>query len=904
MAAPVVQSRATGRQTTNTTTHTITMPSGITAGDLLVVVLTVDGGSGTVISQPAGWSRPAQMHGGTRSAAVQVNQSTSVAAAVFYRTATGGDTCTVTTSTNEQSSHVAFRISGAAGINVASTASATSANPPALPAGSSQEFLWIAARCADGSATADSVATGAPSSYGNLTTIAAANTQGTGTSTAERTLTATSTDPGAFTATSEPNVTFTIAVWPSLPYTDRTYVSHTGNGLTSTYHAWADGIAPASGDTAPGLLIWLHGDGAYEHANFDDPGFEYVFEGATGVRAVGKQRGYIVVSALAPDTTGTVTWWEGGQANTVYLQTLIEGLTAGYGADPEKLVLAGYSGGAQHITWQYLDFQWNVARGRGSCVFSGGEAPDNARSYSAALKATWRMKWVVGELDDAAHSEEGFDARAAAEYAENDYRTNGFFTSIELVPGHGHNIDGLFGGYLAAWMDANGIGRQVSSRASSWDVRARDTAARVASWGLRARDGTSRAAVWDVRSRVASTRSASWAVRSRDSTSFASSWAVSARAVSSATASWAVKSRTAASRSASWLVAERSSGSASATWSVRSRTVASRSASWQVAQRAAGSSSATWGVRTRHDTDAVTAAWAVLTRATTARSASWDVSARPVSTHTGLWDTRARVTTSAATSWGVGGRPATHCTVSWAVRTRESATRAAGWATAARTTTTTTATWSVRTRDATTASASWAVGGRPSSSTTTTWAVRQRTSTSSAATWAVTTRTSASSPAAWAVRSRAATSTSCAWSVAELPARATSSTTAAWAVNRRGTASTGCSWSVRSRASFGSACTWSVRQRRTTDLGATWAVAVRAASTCTTTWDLADRGMTSRSASWNARTRHTTTASGSWSVSTAATSPWRDTTVHGIHERPRQLTIHAHQRAVTLLERP
>ena len=89
----------------------------------------------------------------------------------------------------------------------------------------------------------------------------------------------------------------------TLPFTDRTFVSFTGSSQTSTYHAWAAGLGPGAG-----LLIWLHGDGAYEHAHYDDPTFEYVFEGATGVRAVGKARGYIVVSALSPDTTGEVTW--------------------------------------------------------------------------------------------------------------------------------------------------------------------------------------------------------------------------------------------------------------------------------------------------------------------------------------------------------------------------------------------------------------------------------------------------------------------------------------------------------------------------------------------------------------------------------------------------------------------
>ena len=236
----------------------------------------------------------------------------------------------------------------------------------------------------------------------------------------------------------------------TLPFTDRTSVSFTGASQTSNYHAWASGMGPGAG-----LLIWLHGDGAYEHSN---PTNTYCFGGSNGVVALAKARGYIVISARTPDNTGDITWWESGQTRSNYLQALITSLVSGYESDPAKTVLAGFSGGAQQITQFYMDYQRDNAQGAGTCVFGGGEAPDNDRTYSTGLKNSWKMGWIVGALDTAANAEDGFDGRGAAEFGEAWFRGKGFTTSINVLPGKYHDLPGEFGTYLAGWMDANGLG--------------------------------------------------------------------------------------------------------------------------------------------------------------------------------------------------------------------------------------------------------------------------------------------------------------------------------------------------------------------------------------------------------------------------------------------------------------
>ena len=235
-------------------------------------------------------------------------------------------------------------------------------------------------------------------------------------------------------------------VTTTLPFTDRTNVTFTGASQTSNYHVWANGFAAGAK-----LLIWLHGDGKYEH---DNPTSSYVFGGTNGLVAQARARGYIVVSAKSPDTTGSITWWESGSTRASYLAALLDHLTTGYATDKTKTVIAGYSGGAQQASQFFMAHQWGKLEQGGLVIpIAGGEAPDNSPTYSTAVKTNVRMHWAVGANDTAANSPERFDARGSAEYGENWFRTRGFRTSIQLIAGKGHALDGMFGGIVAAQLD-------------------------------------------------------------------------------------------------------------------------------------------------------------------------------------------------------------------------------------------------------------------------------------------------------------------------------------------------------------------------------------------------------------------------------------------------------------------
>lgn len=127
MAFPTVQTTNTGANSTAGTSHPISMPSGITAGDLLIIFFTDSLGTGSTNSFSGGFSTLPKGDNGTI-----------VGSQIAYKTAAGGDTCTVTTTGTTKSAHQSYRISGWHGTTIpeqgtwATGASGTSADPPSL----------------------------------------------------------------------------------------------------------------------------------------------------------------------------------------------------------------------------------------------------------------------------------------------------------------------------------------------------------------------------------------------------------------------------------------------------------------------------------------------------------------------------------------------------------------------------------------------------------------------------------------------------------------------------------------------------------------------------------------------------------------------------------------------------
>jgi len=203
-AFPVVEATSnTSIQNTDVTTHPITMPSGVTVGDGLVVFFGFDGVVTASISSGSGWTINSQDPG------------TSGGGALVWKVADGTDALTMGTSGAEQSAAVVYRISnfGSLSASIAENLG-TNDTPPTHNPGVSDDYLWLVALIGQGGS---SVPTAAPSGYTNF--ISAASTgsgTGSGIGAAQRNLTASSESPGAFTApdTGASRTAFTVSIAP------------------------------------------------------------------------------------------------------------------------------------------------------------------------------------------------------------------------------------------------------------------------------------------------------------------------------------------------------------------------------------------------------------------------------------------------------------------------------------------------------------------------------------------------------------------------------------------------------------------------------------------------------------------------------------------------------------------
>lgn len=191
MTAPSVSVRSGGGSGgTATTSHSITLPaSGVNTGDLLMVFFSVSGAPTCTAS--SGWIKY-----------MQDDQEGILSAAIFYKWATGSDTCTITTSSAQQSTHKVLCVPNGGVPNAdMSWGDSINSDPPAVYTFQSDDYLVIASRHGAGTV----VATAAPSGFSNLITQTASTTSGASTNTAERAVTITaaptgSFDPGVFTS--------------------------------------------------------------------------------------------------------------------------------------------------------------------------------------------------------------------------------------------------------------------------------------------------------------------------------------------------------------------------------------------------------------------------------------------------------------------------------------------------------------------------------------------------------------------------------------------------------------------------------------------------------------------------------------------------------------------------------
>lgn len=208
MAFPVVEATAISAQSTSSNPNSISLPSGVVAGDFLVVMHEV--GSPLTTSFPAGWVK----------FFTQISNPDSNQQVWAYKKAVGGETSVdVTLGGPAGFAANAYRISGVInpaiqppeGVGIGGKADAPpidGRNPPPLtPTGGSKDYLWIT-----GYASSESNATSSPSPYGN--DLEAGSAGGGRCDSGRRELTAASEDPGSWSIGAGRYSTSTIAIHP------------------------------------------------------------------------------------------------------------------------------------------------------------------------------------------------------------------------------------------------------------------------------------------------------------------------------------------------------------------------------------------------------------------------------------------------------------------------------------------------------------------------------------------------------------------------------------------------------------------------------------------------------------------------------------------------------------------
>lgn len=215
MTAPAVQSVARGSNATNSTTHSVGMPSSVAAGDLLIVLFATDGNPTHSANNTLAQSFTNFFTG---------NNGSNVKLSAWYKIADGsegGQTATFSTSAREQSAFQVYRISGAS-TTVApfaappATGTNTAPNPAACsPPWGEDETLWLPVFAADAE-TADGAGYAYPTNYSANGIYDEANsTNGCGLGSSYRSNEAASEDVGAWTiGASEQWVATTIAIPP------------------------------------------------------------------------------------------------------------------------------------------------------------------------------------------------------------------------------------------------------------------------------------------------------------------------------------------------------------------------------------------------------------------------------------------------------------------------------------------------------------------------------------------------------------------------------------------------------------------------------------------------------------------------------------------------------------------
>ncbi|MGB3593309.1 MAG: hypothetical protein WBG89_12775 [Ornithinimicrobium sp.] len=233
--------------------------------------------------------------------------------------------------------------------------------------------------------------------------------------------------------------------------TDRTGLSFTSSGVTSTYHLYAEGL----NWTEPvGMMIYTDGSGEYGLAH---PRSNYLLGGKDGLVAVAKRHNMVLVTPRAPGggcSDGEGVCWYGASSGispaqkAEWAEDLVSDVQSDYPIDTSRIAVGGYSSGAQMMTQHWIPSGAAERTMQAGVVvsISYGGAPRRSVQTSEVFKRTVHLNWNTGS-EDAAYTSGHRDGvkRGLSWYADQ-----GFDTSLDVELGVGHGRSRAFGRIMEA----------------------------------------------------------------------------------------------------------------------------------------------------------------------------------------------------------------------------------------------------------------------------------------------------------------------------------------------------------------------------------------------------------------------------------------------------------------------
>jgi hypothetical protein len=236
------------------------------------------------------------------------------------------------------------------------------------------------------------------------------------------------------------------------PKTDRTGLSYTANGVTSTYHLYAAGL-----DWTKRVGVMIYADGSAEFG-LKNPSSTYLLAGTNGLINVAKRNNMILVTPLAPgagcpDGDGTC-WYQTSSGYTRLIKTqwaeaLVKYIYTLYPLDISRVAMGGYSSGAQLAAQAWVPSgaaQRTMNDGVIVSISCGGPPAVTEVVYTASFKANVHMNWNTGDNDAGCP----YTAEWSTTGGYNYYKSAGFQTSLDVLPGVTHDRSGDFGGIMDA----------------------------------------------------------------------------------------------------------------------------------------------------------------------------------------------------------------------------------------------------------------------------------------------------------------------------------------------------------------------------------------------------------------------------------------------------------------------